>query len=96
MATAYKVDYATPYYQNILRWLKQVGQGSGMVSQKELLELLESKPTKSFYRAMQQAVEDKVVVKVGIIGPKGGRAVAYEVQRELHQLRLPFEAAFPF
>jgi len=96
MATPYKVDYATPYYQNILKWLKQVGQGTGMVSQRELLELIESKPTKSFYRAMQQAVEDKVVVKVGITGPKGGRAVAYEVQRDLKQLRLPFEDAVPF
>jgi len=92
----YKVPYKTPYYQMVLKKLREIAAHRGMIGQSELAAEMGVNRTKSFYRALTQAEIDGYVTKAGYLSEKGGRCIGYEVHVDMIQLRLPFEQEYPF
>jgi len=84
----YKIKGETEYYRKVKSMIEQFGAGRGTFTPIELAQGINGKVTLSLRRALAQAEIDKKIEPFWFTTPSGGRAKAYMVCVELHQLPL--------
>lgn len=86
--TGYKIKGETEYYRKVKAMIAQFGAGRGTFTPQDLADGVNGKITQSLRRALAQAELDKKIEPFWFTTPKGGRAKAYMVCVEPHQLPL--------